>query len=122
MEKLWKRMLGTAEAERLLESCRERGIPLWNIRPEDGCTLRLSLWQRDLETLRRTAESLGGGMTVLHLRGGRKDRALLRRRKPLLLALVLAAALLLASSLFVWRVEVRGCRRVSSGRVLSASR
>ena len=127
MEKLWKRMLGTAEAElqapepeRLLESCRERGIPLWNIRPEDGCTLRLSLWQRDLEILRRTAESLGGGMTVLHRRGGRKDRALLRRRKPLLLALVLAAALLLASSLFVWRVEVRGCRRVSSGRVLRA--
>ena len=127
MERLWKRLRGTAKAElqapepeRVLENCRKKGLRLWNIRPLDSCTLQISLWQRDLEELRQTADSLGGALRAVELKGGSRDREVLRRRKVLLLALGMILALLLLSTLFVWQVEVRGCEGLSSGRVLRA--
>ena len=124
---IWRELLGTVRAEircpepeQLLERCRREGLRLWQLRPLDACTLRLSLWERDLLLLRRRTEESGAELTVLRLRGGSRSRRLLRARRALLLSLLLAAALLLGSSLFVWELEVRGCERLSPGTVLRA--
>ncbi len=127
MESIWKRIPGTArvelraaEPELLLERCRERGMRFWRIRPLDGCTMQMELWQRDLPELRRRTEESGGELEILELKGGSRCRSMLRRRRALLLGLLAAALLSLISSAFVWQVQVQGCRNLSSGRVLRA--
>ena len=125
MAELWKRLPGTAETElrgpepeTLLERCRAAGLQLWDILPQDRCTLRLSLWQRDLNALEKICAAQGFSLEVRSLRGGCRDREMLRRRKGLLLGLLLALLLLFASSLFVWQIEVSGCEQVSAGLLL----
>ena len=125
MAELWKRLPGTAEAElcgpepeTLLERCRAAGLQLWGILPLDKCTLRLALWQRDLAALEQLCAAQGFTLEVRSLRGGSRNREMLRRRKGLLLGLLFALLLLFASSLFVWQIEVTGCEQVSTGLLL----
>ncbi len=127
MADLWKKLPGTAEAElcgpepeALLERCRAAGLQLWDISPLDKCTLRIVLWQRDLTDLEQLCAAQGFALKVRSLRGGSRNRELLRRRKGLLLGILLAVLLLFASSLFVWQIEVTGCEQVSAGRILRA--
>ena len=125
MTDIRKSLLGTVEAElrgpepeMLLERCRAAGLQLWTILPVDKCTLRISLWQRDLAALRQICEEQSYTLEVLMLWGGSRNRELLRRRKGLLLGLLFAVLLLFGSSLFVWQLEVLGCERVSTGEIL----
>ena len=125
MAELWKRLPGTAETElrgpepeTLLERCCAAGLQLWDILPQDRCTLRLSLWQRDLNALEKICAAQGFSLEVRSLWGGCRDREMLRRRKGLLLGLLLALLLLFASSLFLWQIEVTGCEQVSAGLLL----
>ncbi len=125
MNRVWREVLGTVQAELccpepelLLERCREDRLRLWQVRPRDAFTLQLSLWERDLPRLRELAEGLGAELRVLQLRGGSRSRRLLLARRTLLVSLLLAAGLLFFSSLFVWELEVRGCRSLSPGTVL----
>ena len=124
MARIWKRILGTAEAElcgpepeTLLERCRAADLQLWSIAAVDKCTLRIALWQRDLKTLEQICAELGFTLMILELHGGSRDRATLRRRKGLLLGLGIALTLLFSSSLFVWQIEVIGCESVSAGEL-----
>ena len=125
MAEIWKSLLGTAEAElcgpepeALLERCRAAGLQLWSVLPVDKCTLRLTLWQRDLMALERLCTAQGFTLVVRDLRGGSRNQEVLRRRKGLLLGLLLALSLLFASSLYVWQIEVIGCESVSTGLIL----
>ncbi len=125
MAELWKKLLGTAEAElrgpepeALLERCRAAGLQLWSVRPVDKCRLHIALWQRDLSALKQLCAARGYTLEILRLRGGSRNRELLRRRKGLLLGMLCALLLLFASSLFVWRIEIIGCERVSAGVLL----
>ena len=125
MDDIRKRLLGTAEAElcgpepeALLERCRAAGLQLWSVLPVDRCTLRIALWQRDLRALEQICAEQGFTLEILDLCGGSRNRELLRRRKGLLLGSLLALSLLLASSLFVWRIEIIGCERTSTGELL----
>jgi similar to stage IV sporulation protein len=112
--------LASGEPEELLTRCGEAGIPVWQVRRRDGCSLILCLWERDFPLLQTLAEENGAELRLLSLRGGSSGRARLRARRVLLAALLLAAGLLLSSSLFVWEVEVRGCEKLTEGRVLRA--
>ena len=125
MARIWKRLLGTAEAElcgpepeELLERCRAAGLQLWSVASADKCTFRVELWQRDLETLEQVSQAQGFQMRILELHGGSRDQAKLRRRKGLLLGLGIVLMLLYTSSFFVWQIEVIGCEGVSTGELL----
>ena len=104
----------------LLNAAVNEGSVLWQVESIDANTLRLSCWEGELERLRRLAERAGCELRVLSRSGGSGNLRFLRRRRALLAGLLLSAIVLLLSSLFVWQIEVRGCRRLSRGQVLRA--
>ena len=106
--------------ETVVNRCTQRGIALRRLRAVDGQTIRASVDERELDRLREIALRCQCELRLLSLRGGSRDRALLRRRFWLPLTALLTAALLLLSSLFVWEIELRGCEKLSRGRVLRA--
>ena len=104
----------------LLNAAVNEGGVLWQVESVDANTLRLSCWEGELERLRRLAELAGCELRVVSSSGGSGNLRFLRRRRALLAGLVLCAAVLVLSSLFVWQIEVHGCRRLSRGEVLRA--
>ena len=104
----------------LLNAAVNEGSVLWQVDSIDANTLRLSCWEGELERLGRLAERAGCELRVLSRSGGSGNLRFLRRRRALLAGLLLSAIVLLLSSLFVWQIEVRGCRRLSRGQVLRA--
>ena len=104
----------------LLNAAGAEGIALWKTESVDENTLRLCCWEGQLDRLRALSERTGCELRVLSSRGGSGNLRFLRRRAPLLAGLLLAALAVLVSSLFVWRIEVRGSRRLSRGEILRA--
>ncbi len=127
MAKLLERIKGTVRAEicgifpeAVLNACALGAIVFWDLESVDAYTLRLTVYEKELEKLRTAAAGAMCELKILDRRGGSRDRRLLRRRKWLLLSGALAAALLALSSLFIWEIDVRGCDKLSQGRVLRA--
>ena len=106
--------------ETMLNVCAQREIPLWGAERTDGCTLRFSLYERDIPELERIAAQCQAEFEVLERHGGRKGRRRLQERMGLLLSLALGAALLFWSSFYIWEIDVHGCRSLTKGEVLRA--
>ncbi len=106
--------------EALLNHCAARRLPLWQVQRPDGCTLRFWLYERDVPELEQLAAAAQAELEIVERRGGRTDRARLRRRWALPLSLTLAAALLLWSNAHIWQIEVYGCETLTKGEVLRA--
>ena len=96
------------------------GLTLRRVNAVDGQTIRCTVDEKELETLRALARRCQCELRLLSLRGGSRDRQLLRRRVWLPLTALVMAALLLVSSLFVWDVEIYGADGLSRGRILRA--
>ena len=127
MGRLAKRIRGEARVEifgvspeMVVNRCAEAGVTLRLVSAADGQTIRCSADEKDLETLRALAQRCQCELRLLSLRGGSRDRQLLRRRIWLPLTALLMAALLLLSSLFVWDVEIIGAEKLSRGKILRA--
>ena len=100
MAKLTDRLRGTVRAEisgvfpeTVLNACALNGIELWHLECPDAYTVRLNVYEKQLEELRAAAEKNMCSLYVLSLRGGSRSRGFLRRRIWLLLSAALAAGL-----------------------------
>ena len=127
MSKLYDRIRGTVRAEicgafpeAVLNACALNAIELWELECIDAYTIRLTVFEQQLEELKAVTEGSMCDIKVLSHRGGSRNRRFLLRRKWLLISAVLAAALLTFSSLFIWEIEITGCDRLTEGQVLRA--
>ena len=102
----------------VLNTAAGEGIELWGVESLNANTLRLHIYEGQLEALRRAADRAGCELRIIEQSGGRSALRKLLRRPALLIGLAAAALLLLASSFFVWDVEVQGNKRLSRGEVL----
>ena len=102
----------------VLNTAAGEGIELWGVESLNANTLRLHIYEGQLEALRRAADRAGCELRIIEQSGGRAGLRKLLRRPALLIGLAAAALLLLASSFFVWDVEVQGNKRLSRGEVL----
>lgn len=109
-----------AYPEALLNAAALSAVQLWELECVNDNTLRMSAYESDLKTLEELAHKCSCELELLSRKGGSEDRKFLRRRWVLLAAGLGAAALLFLSSLFVWDIDVRGNRRLSSGEILRA--
>ena len=105
----------------VLNRAAAEGIELWNVEGTDAYTLRLRFREGSLLRMRELAEHGSCELRILKQRGGRSGMRKIIRRRALLAGLLIAALGLLVSSLFVWDIEVRGCRSLSRGQVLRAA-
>ena len=124
MMKLSYRIRGEAAAEifgvfpeAAVNRAIESGIALRRVKALDGQTIRCALDEENLENLRAICDRCQCELRLLSLRGGSRDRKLLRRRVWLPLTALIMAGLLCVSSLFVWDVEIYGNERVSRGEI-----
>ena len=106
--------------EAAINRCASAGLTLRRVNAVDGQTIRCTVDEKELETLRALARRCQCELRLLSLRGGSRDRQLLRRRVWLPLTALVMAALLIISSLFVWDVEIYGADGLSRGRILRA--
>ena len=106
--------------EGLLNAAAQAGIELWDAEQPDAWTLRLSGYENSLGLLSEMALGCGCELAVNERRGGSGNVRFLRRRPGLVVGLILTAALLLLSSLFIWRIDIRGNERLSRGQILRA--
>lgn len=106
--------------EAVVNRCAAAGVTLRRVSALDGQTICCTADEKDLETLRALAQRCQCELRLLSLRGGSRDRQLLRRRIWLPMSALLMAALLLLSSLFVWDIEICGGESLSRGRILRA--
>ncbi|MBQ9685487.1 MAG: sporulation protein YqfD [Oscillospiraceae bacterium] len=106
--------------ESLLNTAALSGIEVWNIECLDAWTVCLDCYENRLPELESAAMDCGCDLKVLSRRGGRGSLRFARRRLGLLIGLGLAALLLFASSLFIWRIDIRGSSRLSRGEILRA--
>ena len=109
-----------ALVEELVNDALEAGIALTDVESRGAYVLRLTVDERDLDTLRAMAEKRYLDVHPLSLRGGSRSRALLRRRAALLVLAALTAAGLFLASLFIWDVDIRGAEQLSHGQILRA--
>ena len=110
----------SAYPEALLNALAEHGIRTSRVERIDACTLRMDIYEKDWDTVRRLAEAIQGEAKSAERRGGSRDRKWLRRRAILLLSLLLVSMVLLWSELHIWKIEVHGCQKLTSGQVLRA--
>lgn len=105
----------------VLNAAAAEGIELWNVEGTDVYTLRLRFHEGSLPRMRELAEHGSCELRILRRMGGRSGMRKLIRRRALLAGLLTAALGLLVSSLFIWDIEVRGCRTLTRGQVLRAA-
>lgn len=127
MGKIYEKLKGRLEVEvcgayveGLLNAAALSAIALWNIRCVDACTVHLCMYETDYPALAALSEKCMCELKPISLRGGSRDRKLIKRRGWLLLFLLLMGLLLFVSSLFVWEVEVVGNQQLTDGQVLRA--
>lgn len=127
MNKVYERLRGErrievfgAMPEGLLNAAALAAIELWDMECVDANTLRLSLYETELERLRRIAGSGAYELREISGVGGSRDRRLLKRRLPLIIAALATAALFFLSSLFIWEIDIRGAGELSWPRILRA--
>lgn len=112
-EGLIRRVLGVAELRVsaaspsvYLNECVRLGLPFWNVRNEDECTLRLCLRQGDVQRAAQAAARCGCEFTLLGRTGGTKTLRAIRRRLWLCTGAAALLLLLFVSSLFIWDISV----------------
>lgn len=127
MKKHARILRGEARAEvlgggtdRLLNACASAGPRLWDVSYENGCTLRVSLYENDLPRLEKLASLCQCEIRGVELRGGSAGGRLVKRRAGLLFFAALCALALTISGLFIWEIDVVGNERVSKGEILRA--
>lgn len=106
--------------ESVLNACAMQAVELMELESIDKCTLRVTVFENRAEEFQALARRCMCETEKLSQRGGSKSRKLIKRRRALLLFALLTAGLLLLSSLFIWDIQVQGCRTLSPGRVLRA--
>ena len=107
-----------AYPEGLLNAAASAGLELWSLNRIDQHSVGFELYETnvcDIEALARKS-----GMELEIISKLEKRRRVFKNRYVFLLILLFVAFILLISSLFVWRIEVRGTRRLSRGEVLRA--
>ena len=105
------------ERERFLNACTEAGVALWAIECcADG--LSASLYEDDWPRAEKLALLCTGELERLSLRGGSRERSLLKRRFPLAALAAFCALLLSLSSQFIWDFEVVGNETQSQAAIL----
>ena len=110
--------LYAAFPERILNACAAETVDLFGLERRDACTLRASLHEAQLGLLLSLAERQHAQLRILSRTGGSRLRAFLRRRTALLLSFGLGFSLLALSSLFIWEIDVDGCKTLSRAQVL----
>lgn len=109
-----------AYVEGLLNAAALEAVELWDIECVDDFTLRVNVYEPDYRRLQAIAEKCMCQLKTISLKGGSKDRKMIKRRWGLLAFLLVSAALLFVSSLFVWEIDVVGNEKLSRGQVLRA--
>lgn len=94
-------------AERFLNICLRRGIPVWDAVPtENG--VRASVARRDFKLLREVSRKCRVQTKIREKHGFLHMVRLYRHRKALLAAVIVCAALCVLSTRFIWLVEING--------------
>lgn len=109
-----------ASPERVLNLCAREGLPVWEARCPDPCTLTALIPAPKLARFSALAEKCGGEVERGAARGLPRVRRLARRRRFVLVLLALVSALVLFSSAFLWEIRVTGNETVPTGEILRA--
>lgn len=127
MKRLTEQIKGAARVElcgalpeSALNACAMNGVMLWDLECKDQCTVRATVYEKQLKELELIAQKTMCELTVISMRGGSKSRRHIARRMWLLISAGLVALLLCVSSLFIWEIDVRGCDKLNEGKVLRA--
>lgn len=97
-----------ASAERFINACRYRGIPLWDIRVCPDHSYEMFLPVSGFRKLRPILRKTGMGLMILEKRGALFLVSRLRRRKMFLAGICVFFLFLYGMSLFVWEIDLRG--------------
>ena len=104
---------------RFLNACAEAGVELREIESaQEG--LYACLFEEERTRAEKIALLCSGELETLALRGGSRERGMLRRRARLAVFACLCALALSLSSLFIWDFEVTGNDRLSRTEILRA--
>ncbi len=106
--------------EAVLNICAINAVVLWELECVNQYTLRVTVYEKQLDELRAAAKKSMCEMAVLEQRGGSRNLDFLRRRMWLLTAALIMVGILSLSSLFIWEIDLRGCDRLTEGQVLRA--
>ena len=127
MSKIYEKLRGKlhveifgAFPESVLNAAAISAIELWELECVNENTLRLSLYESDLDAFKEITRRCSCELKLLSTEGGSKDRRTVRRRLTLLIFALITGALLILSSLFIWEIDVRGNEKLSRGEVLRA--
>lgn len=104
----------------VLNAAASQAIELWDAESGNENTLRLSIFENRLAELQTLAERGGCEVRILDRCGGRRALRRMLRRPGLWIGALAAVLALFVSSLFVWRIDVRGTEHLSRGEVLRA--
>lgn len=127
MRRLTEQIRGTAKVElcgalpeSALNACAISGVMLWDIACIDECTVRATVYEKQIKELELIAQKTMCELTVLSTQGGSKSRGRVVGRLWLLVSVLTVAALLSVSSLFIWELDIRGCEKLNEGAVIRA--
>lgn len=104
--------------ESVLNACAENAVEFWSVESVDAFTLRCTVPESDVQLVKSLTVQSMCDMKLLNTRGGRAGRKMLHRRRFLIIALAAVTALMAWSSLYIWDIEVTGCRQLTRGEVL----
>lgn len=123
MKTLLRCFFGTLEisvsgpVERFLNASFADGVHIWNVRRTEDRALSFCVYRRSLPALRRALNASGCAMRITARRGLPPLMRGYRARFGLLFGALLIAAGLYASTFFIWRIEIIGCKDVSAAEV-----
>lgn len=107
-----------AFAERVLNICAARGIPLQDLQWLGETTLCFAVARRDYRALRRALDALNAEMRVERVSGAPFFLARFRRRYALLAGLGLCVLILGINACFIWDLQVSGNDTVPAEKIL----
>ncbi len=105
------------QLEGFINGCHRRNIRLLHLKRIDENHLEFSLARRAFRRLREPAFRSGTRIRILKKSGLFMAIRPFKRRWGLLIGLVLFMWLVYYGSCFVWRVEVKGCKTISSTQI-----
>lgn len=125
MKKFYDLLRGTAvieitgvRPERILNFCAENGIEFGDADKKDDYCITVSIYSADCKAVCAQSGKNGLEIKVLTERGGNKLKAVVRRRAVLIIMLAAIIPTLLVSSLFIWKIDIRGNSSLSTAQVL----
>ena len=110
----------TAMPEAILNASLQAGLTVRNICRLDLCTLRLTLFENDLEPFAKLCKRYQSDYEIRTKKEGLQNKRFLKRHAVLALALVFMACTLVWSNLHIWAFDVKGCKKLTQGQVLRA--